>query len=69
MYIIDKYKNCRSIVDAIETEQHRIGKSLRVGHYRITEVERTAIRNNFETKHYKNLNNIRYRITEVERTR
>ena len=69
MTIIDKYKNCRSIVDAIETEHHRIGKNMRVGHYRITEVERTALRNNFEERHYKKLNNIRYRITEVERER
>lgn len=69
MVIIDKYKNCRSIVDAIETEHHRIGKNMRVGHYRITEVERTALRNNFEERHYKKLNNIRYRITEVERER
>ena len=69
MIIIDKYKNCRSIVDAIETEHHRIGKNMRVGHYRITEVERTDLRNNFEERHYKKLNNIRYRITEVERER
>lgn len=69
IYIIRKYKNCRSVLDSIETEQYRKGNNLRIGHYRITEVERTAIRNNFETKHYKNLNNIRYRITEVERTR
>lgn len=69
IYIIGKYKNCRSVLDSIETEQYRKGNNLRIGHYRITEVERTAIRNNFETKHYKNLNNIRYRITEVERTR
>lgn len=67
--LIDKYKNCRSVVDAIETEQHRRGKDLRVGHYRITEVERVAIRNKFETKHYKALINLRYRITEVERVR
>lgn len=63
--IIEKYKNCRSVLEYIEIEQNKPAMKMKVGHWQIKEIELHPKRTNDFNK-YQRMKIARFRILEGE---
>ncbi|WP_293957923.1 phage tail protein I [uncultured Fusobacterium sp.] len=66
VYIIDKYKNCRSILETIALETSREVAKYKIGHYRVGEITKEFIGTHYDQNRKAKIKYGAYRLLEME---